>query len=892
MAKISQRISLEGGDDIAKKLKELGDAGEKSFKQIADAAAKAKVDPAQFTQTKQAIDGLVITGSQLANQFLQLAQAATRFGTQGTQATAAVTAGLNQTNAAARQTGATMQQVGQQVAAAGQTSGSELISTANKWRLAAVGIVAAVGAIVTALTKGAVETGAKIAEQAEKLKLTTEQWVALRQAIASAGGSFGDFEKGAGKTVDLIGKMKDEIGKVSTTFKVLNEAGKLVDVTATAMSKLTPETAQAVTAFRELGVQMKTLQSGNTLAILTETAAIINRMPDGLKKTAAGVQFFGDHWKETIKALLAAKTATVDSEEAMRKKSRELTTDQVDTAKKVKGAWEDLGAAIRATRDQIGAVFAPGELTRVQWLTQLVDGSRELLKTWLGLSQAGRAAFLENIGDTPVTSAFKILAAVSQQLAGIWNDVLVPAGGKLMGLVARIADSFEGVTKSQVIAFFITATIALAGLAVALKGFGFVLSPISALFSLFVSFGPILIPLIALVVLFWDQLAAGATKVAELIPNSLAAMQDAIRLLFSGDFAGAWANFSAAAVVAFQTISQAAMQQPWVQALVNGFKTIRQQIPGTIELIVQALLALGRAAEVTAAILNRLFGTQLTGTDVAAILIIAQLTGGLQALSSIAIVAGVALSALFGLFGTIAAVAGGAVAAWVALGLVVVAAGVAIFAFRDEIKAGAVAAKDAVIGAFVAMGQAITDLVTTPVGNAWQWLVDSWNEALASIAASWARLKGLLGFGGGGLAADAGIGDIGRFAGGGLLGGRGTGTSDSNLAWVSRGEHIMPARAVSQPGVLAFLEALRRTGGDLRAVMDGMGRFALGGLVAPTLSIPAFASGGAMNAVTIQFPGLPEITGLRASSAVVDELRKAAAMAQVRSGGRKPSRYS
>jgi hypothetical protein len=125
-----------------------------------------------------------------------------------------------------------------------------------------------------------------------------------------------------------------------------------------------------------------------------------------------------------------------------------------------------------------------------------------------------------------------------------------------------------------------------------------------------------------------------------------------------------------------------------------------------------------------------------------------------------------------------------------------------------------------------------------------------------------------------------------------LLGGRGTGTSDSNLAWLSRGEHIMPARAVRQPGVLAFLEALRLSGGNLRDVLDGMGRFALGGLVAPTLSLPAFAGGGAMSNVTIQFPGLPEITGLRASSAVVDELRKAAAMAQVRSGGRKPSRYS
>ena len=131
------------------------------------------------------------------------------------------------------------------------------------------------------------------------------------------------------------------------------------------------------------------------------------------------------------------------------------------------------------------------------------------------------------------------------------------------------------------------------------------------------------------------------------------------------------------------------------------------------------------------------------------------------------------------------------------------------------------------------------------------------------------------------------------FARGGLLGGRGTGTSDSNLAWLSRGEHIMPARAVAQPGVLAFLEALRRSGGNLSRVLDGMGRFALGGMVPRVM--PAFASGGlagGMSNVTIQFPGLPAIGGLRASSGVVDELRKAAVQAQVRSGGRKPSRYS
>jgi hypothetical protein len=185
--------------------------------------------------------------------------------------------------------------------------------------------------------------------------------------------------------------------------------------------------------------------------------------------------------------------------------------------------------------------------------------------------------------------------------------------------------------------------------------------------------------------------------------------------------------------------------------------------------------------------------------------------------------------------------------------------------------------------AFAAIGDILIPILTsigTALGEALgkaflKAMADSISEGLRNVAAKW-------GLGGGGqLALDAGINDIGSHAAGGLLGGRGTGTSDSNLAWVSRGEYIVPARAVAQPGVLAFLEALRH----------GMGNFALGGMVRGPLGIPAFAGGG-MNHVTIAFPGLPEITGLRASSGVVDELRRAAAMAQVRSGGRKPSRYT
>jgi len=216
----------------------------------------------------------------------------------------------------------------------------------------------------------------------------------------------------------------------------------------------------------------------------------------------------------------------------------------------------------------------------------------------------------------------------------------------------------------------------------------------------------------------------------------------------------------------------------------------------------------------------------------------------------------------------------------------------------QEINAVATAGA-AVIGALAAPIQMVTSaiggLISTLAG--WDWNpitagVQAWNDLTGAIQNAINKVLEFIGLKpSGGTPTPAAAGG-GQFAGGGLLGGRGSGTSDSNLAWVSRGEHIMPARAVAQPGVLALLEALRRSGGNLGRVLDGMGRFALGGLVP---RMPAFAAGGAvgsMSHVTIQFPGLPAIGGLRASSDVVEQLQKAAALAQVRSGGRKPSRYS
>jgi hypothetical protein len=414
--------------------------------------------------------------------------------------------------------------------------------------------------------------------------------------------------------------------------------------------------------------------------------------------------------------------------------------------------------------------------------------------------------------------------------------------------------------------------------------------------TVFGPFGPLLLAAAAAAVLFWDKLKAGAETVAALIPQELAAIGESIKKLFAGDFSGFWDQFSTAAVAAFQKIGAAAeADQGVVGNVFRGIKQIIADLPGTIELIIGAFIALGQAAGGVANIINRFFGTQLTGTDVAALVIIGQMIGGFTALAAAATVATAALTPIvIGLGAVVAVILGVPTAIGAAIVAISLLVAALIALNWDSISQGAVSAWNAVVGAIQGAITAVGNFASSILTITWDAIsgagVAAWNAITGAINGAIEAIRNFLGLkssGGGGAPAPAGGSG---FARGGMIGGRGSGTSDSNLAWVSRGEHIMPARAVRQPGVLAFLEALRRSGGDLSRVLDGIGRFATGGLV----TMPSLAGGGisGMSHVTIQFPGLAPISGLRASQSVVDELQRAAAMAQVRSGGRKPSRYT
>lgn len=113
------------------------------------------------------------------------------------------------------------------------------------------------------------------------------------------------------------------------------------------------------------------------------------------------------------------------------------------------------------------------------------------------------------------------------------------------------------------------------------------------------------------------------------------------------------------------------------------------------------------------------------------------------------------------------------------------------------------------------------------------------------------RIAGV--FGGGGMVGGEG-GE--KKAEGGLLVGRGTGTSDSNLAWFSRGEYLVRAAVVREPGVLRHLEDLNRRG--VRALVPTpvlveapAPRFAEGGLVDSLGSPTASPASGRPDSIVV-----------------------------------------
>jgi hypothetical protein len=285
---------------------------------------------------------------------------------------------------------------------------------------------------------------------------------------------------------------------------------------------------------------------------------------------------------------------------------------------------------------------------------------------------------------------------------------------------------------------------------------------------------------------------------------------------------------------------------------------------------------------------NAVFGTQLTGGQIAIAAAVASLTGVFGAL-------GGAITLVVSVIGLLVTAFGGAVVATVAAGLAIgallgtLAANLpSIGEVADRVFRGipilAQAAMDGVVSAFEAGVQAVTGLFTG--------LADTARSIFDSIMAGVQAVANAIS---GAISGSGSSGDAPAFAGGGEVRGPGTGTSDSIRAWLSNGEFVQPTMAVNKYG-LAFMNAIKlgrisvdrvrdlMSGvdlGSLGAVMPNRLSFATGGLATVT------QGGGNSQAVNLHFGD--RSFPLQGTPDVVRDLSLYASGKNARSAGRKPT---
>lgn len=400
------------------------------------------------------------------------------------------------------------------------------------------------------------------------------------------------------------------------------------------------------------------------------------------------------------------------------------------------------------------------------------------------------------------------------------------------------------------------------------------LSNVKNLFIL--AFSPVLTPLLeavtAAVTANATAIIAWARGIAE---DGKPAVEDLIKLL--------------------QGAGTADLKTDFAKNLVETVKALRDVATGAVA----AFGILVQAMDAVAAVINSIFGTEITGKALAIAAVIFTLAGGFTTLAAI--------------IGVVTAAAGVFIAAFTTIpGLIVtnlVLAAALIAENWDRITAGyqaVVKALDDATETFIGFWTEKWQLLSTAFSKITGDLLASWNAFIDGITAGVNTALGALNWLGQKIASlvndlanlfsEAGSGDVsleGK-ARGGMVRGRGTGTSDSVPIMASSGEWVMRAAAVRKYGA-GFMHAVN-TGQLLPSRVDLSGLTSAFSGLRPSLK---FAGGGMVPSVAGGGGGGRNLTLVldgqqfqaSADDAVIDSLTRTARRRQITSAGRKPGWY-
>jgi hypothetical protein len=667
---ISNRMSLDGGDDIRKQMLAIGDAGEQLFRGLKALADQfGRIDASQLDQVRPKLQQ---TSAAVAETNARFGELGGQFGKVGSAATT-TTASVNET-------------------------GTSLLGYATKIGVAVGALALAASAIISSIAKAAADTTSQLQTSATKFGLTTEAYQRLAKVADDANLSVDSFNKilgdidrastaaagsiqriipsgtiGAFQNVrDVIGKISDEaLPKLAGGLAIAKESAsgtidliqKFGDKTVTVINGVSKAAFDlgkvgdnirgpahaAAGALAELGLSAEILGKLDTAQRLQLIAAQLDKLPDSAAKASLATKLLGADWRNNIEFFKQGADALRDGAEG----ARTFTDAEIKSGKGLKDALDDLGKAFSFAKDKIGLLFAPGQTARAEWLTGLIDDARKLVFGFIEADDAKKKllasgtfdffkdfdlekfqAFLSQKGETGLATAIGLIRDVAADLARVWTSVLIPAGKLVIAAFDGIASAINSTFGTDISGRFVAIVAAIGLVSGAFGLFGAVLGPIGTLIgfmlSSFATLGPLLLGAGLAVRTFWTEFRLGGTAAITAGRSEQAGFISAFAALARGSFAEAWALFKTSALNAFTAVKEALTTL--FGASGSTFTAIRSLISGV------ALAAAGLAA-----IFNSIFGTNIGIGGLLLVAVLTQMTIGFRTLA----IAGQLLAALF-----------------------------------------------------------------------------------------------------------------------------------------------------------------------------------------------------------------------------------------------------
>ena len=850
---ITQRIALDGGEQIKKDLEAIGKAAARMFDAIAGVGAANSV---------LGTFGTSVSG--IANRLAAIQGAATRTGE----------------------------------AFSGFAGSVRTVVTNLSLATGAVGLV--VGGFVASI-KRAGEAQEKLQNLADTLGVSTEKLKGLQGAADMAG--VGDnLEKALLKQVGAMKSANQASAEYTKKLDDVKERFRSgADNYATytkKMSDLGAQTRETSNAFAKLGISVSDngKDMRNPLAVFHDIADAFKEMPDGANKAAFAMEFWGTRNAKLIAlANGGSKAISAMTLEAQRI-APALDKSGSGALDKAADSISTLGKAATSTGDHIRAAFAPSVTAVFDALTNQVANSRaamvdyakqiaekvkpivqDLIALIEGRDGDVKSQFILDARDAVVSFGVAVKDAVT--------NIIVPGFKALLGILQTVADGINTVFGTKLtggqlaIVLVVGKLLGVFGMlssaiSLVVSGLGLLVAVFGSTAAAAVIVGAAAAAVGAAIGVLLVKIGQNLDKIPQIASRVFAGIPILAKRAFDGVVAIVTAVFSglgSIASMAFQGLVE--IFRLVATAIIDAFTAI----PSKLGAIFNGIVALAATA------------WELLKSGVASLgsSIVGVFTSALGAVSSL-------LSTLPGFIAQNFAALGQAIVAFFAALPTQLAAGLSALtaAFTgawDGIKSAASSVVDTVVGAFTGG----FDLIKQAASSAWDGVRNFFDSIIQKAKAVMAAIASAVG------ASASSGGDSGsKFARGGYVRGPGTSTSDSIRAWLSNGEFVARTSAVGRYGV-AFFDALNAgriavdrvralmSGvdlGGLTAVMPGRTSFATGGL-----ALAAVGNGGSKQPVNVNFGG--QSFALEGTPEVVREMSLAAFRASRKSSGRKPTWY-